>query len=98
MRITTYASAAAIALAMSIGTASADEQLSTSASSATVMTDAQLDAVVGAGRLTRNLVRSNRRNAFENSNGHSQALVNNGDKPGGGAGGSLRTIRDNPSK
>lgn len=89
MKYTTIAATTAIALAMSIGTASAADNFSVlkNVSAATPLTAQQLDGVRGEGRRTARRVASNRRNAFRNSGGRSQALRN----------GSFRTIFRNPS-
>ena len=99
MKITTYASATAIALALSIGAAAADDQFSVmkNVSSATPMTSAQLDETVGTGLQTAVKVALNRINAFINSGGNSKSLQDNSNGNGNGALGAIFVILNNPS-
>jgi hypothetical protein len=107
MKQANYAVAAVLAFAMGSASASADEQHATSKSvpQPTVMSDAQLDQIVGAGAATFETVSVNRTKAFENSGYNSQAVTSKSQgavKSGGqgeglGASGAWFGISLNPS-
>ena len=99
MKLANCAFAAALALAMGSASASASEQHATSKTvpQPTVMSDAQLDQIVGAGVETNLMVRINRTKAWENSGRKSPVFQNKSQGQGNGASGSLWVINDNPS-
>lgn len=99
MRLARCAFAAALALAMGSSSASAGEQRATIKSNPQpiVMSDAQLDQIVGAGDETFLKVLENRTKAWENSGGKSSALYRKSNGNGKGALGALFGIDDNPS-
>lgn len=100
MKLARCAIAAALALAMGSGSASAGEQHATSKSvpQPTVMSDAQLDQIVGAGGDTMVMVLNNRTKAWEKSGGKSNALWGTSNGEGYGSFGALFfVIDDNPS-
>ncbi len=99
MKLANFAFAAALTLALVAGSASAGEQHATSKTvpQPTVMSDAQLDQIVGAGGETNLMVRINRTKAWENSGGISPVFQNKSQGQGNGASGSIWVINDNPS-
>ena len=99
MKIANCAFTVALALALVAGSAAADEQhaIDKSVPQPTVMSDAELDQIVGAGAETNLRVRINRTKAFENSGGKAPLFQPTSQGKGHGAGGSLWVILDNPS-
>ncbi len=99
MKLTNCAFSAALVLAVGCVSATAGEQQAGARSvlQPTVMSDAQLNQIVGAGANTFLKVSINRTKAFENSGGKSQGFQNKSQGKGNGAGGALSVINNNPS-
>ena len=101
MKLSHCAIAAALALAFSAGSAVADEQMSITKniSEPIVMSDAELDQVVGAGIETFMIVTINRSNAYTNSGGNAKSVTSKAQGQGNswGAGGAWANIASNPS-
>lgn len=101
MKLSHCAYAAALALTFSAGSAVADEQLSVTenVSQPIVMSDAELDQIVGAGAATFETVSINRTNAWEKSGGNAKATWNKSQGQGNswGASGAWANIALNPS-
>ena len=99
MKRTNCTFATALTLAISAGSTVADEQCSTTkiVSQPTVMSDAELDQIVGAGAETYLRVSINRTKSFEKSGFKSQAVTSKSQGQGLGASGAWFGISLNPS-